>query len=74
MKLKFIRSESENHSGYGAGSGSIDTNYYECPCGKAEVIYEKDNIPGFRDRQTWSTCPDCKVKYRFSKGTAELLN
>lgn len=73
MELKYIGSNSSYHSGYGAGSGSVDRTEYECPCGKGKVIYEKDNIPGFRDSMTFSDCTECNSKYHFSRGEAELI-
>jgi hypothetical protein len=41
MELKLIESSTTPHSGYGAGSGEIIREEYECPCGNGKVIYEK---------------------------------
>ncbi len=65
MDLIFKHSESEPHGGYGAGSGTIDTTVYFCPCGKGEVIRIKDNIPGFRDTDWQLHCVECNKKYHF---------
>lgn len=70
MNLKFKDSHSEWHSGYGAGEGSIDRTEYFCPCGEGVVTYEKDNIPGFRDRSIYCNCKECNEKYTFSNGSA----
>lgn len=70
ISLKILDSESEFHSGYGAGAGSIDKTIYECPCGKGKVIYTKDNIPGFRDRDIQCDCKECNEKYEFNKNRA----
>lgn len=66
IHLKMIKSDDVYHSGYGAGSGSIITEVYECVCGKGTVTYEKDDIPGFRDRSISVDCVDCRKKYDFS--------
>lgn len=71
---KLIKSESTYHQGYEAGSGSIDTNTYECPCGKGEYVVEKDNIPGFRDKTYELNCEDCTKKYDFNFNTGEMKN
>lgn len=71
MKLKLIESNTEYHAGYGAGSGSVSKDVYECPCGKGEVIYEKDNIPGFRDSDLFVTCKECADLYEIGIGEAK---
>lgn len=71
-KGKLIKTESENHSGYGAGTGSIDTTTYECPCGKGTYIIEKDNIPGFREKSYSLNCKQCLSKYNFDSITGEI--
>lgn len=63
MSLKYKRQKSEWHAGYGAGEGSIDITVYECPCGAGEVIYTKDNIPGFRESDIRIHCKICSEKY-----------
>lgn len=72
MDLKYKKSQSEPHSGWGAGPGTIDREVYECPCGQGEVVYEKDNIPGFRDKSVYCDCKDCNEGYYFSRGTATI--
>lgn len=70
MKLELIDGSRHSHQGYGAGSGSVIQEEYKCPCGKGTVIYEKDDIPGFRDSDTWCTCKECDEKYDFKRGIA----
>ncbi|WP_242861291.1 hypothetical protein [Acetivibrio ethanolgignens] len=47
MRTEVIYSSSEDHHGYGAGSGDTERIEYLCPCGKGKVVEEHDNIPGF---------------------------
>ncbi|AST93584.1 hypothetical protein BC6307_21090 [Sutcliffiella cohnii] len=70
MELKLIDSNTTPHAGYGAGSGEVIKEEYQCPCGHAKVIYEKDAIPGFRDSDIWCTCKECNDKYEFRRGVA----
>lgn len=70
MNLKLIDSSTEFHPGYGAGFGEVIREEYECPCGKGTVVYEKDDIPGFRDKSNYCNCKECNGKYTFSRGTA----
>jgi hypothetical protein len=72
MQLKELKSSSNYHRGYGAGSGEVINEEYECPCGKGKVFYEKDNIPGFRDSNIHTNCNECNDKYNFGRGTATL--
>lgn len=72
MSLKYKSSSSEEHPGYGAGSGTIDTTVYECPCGAGEVIRTKDNIPGFRESDIVIHCDVCSNKYGVINSLSEL--
>lgn len=72
MNLKLIHSSSTYHNGYGAGSGSVDREEYECPCGNGKLIFEYDNIPGFRERSYFIDCDECNKKYDYSNGTLKL--
>lgn len=72
MALKMISHNSEEHPGWGAGSGTIDTYVYECPCGKGKVIRTKDNIPGFRDNDITIECNECQKKYGNVSSLSEL--
>lgn len=75
MELKLIDRSVTSHPGYGAGSGEVIREEFECPCGKGRVIYEKDDIPGFKDKSTFCDCGDCSVKYDLGRGTAsEKIN
>lgn len=67
-----IGNKSEPHPGYGAGSGTVDTYTYICPCGKGRVIRTKDNIPGFRDSDIVIECDDCIKKYGIVSSLSEL--
>lgn len=70
MNLKRIESDEAYHQGYGAGSGRVIREVYECPCGKGKVYYEKDDIPGFRESDNYTDCPDCGELYNFRRGIA----
>ncbi|MFT9116569.1 MAG: hypothetical protein ABF497_05515 [Sporolactobacillus sp.] len=72
MLLKQIYKDESPHAGWGAGSGYVIREEYECPCGKGKVVYERDDIPGFRDTDITCDCGDCNDKYDFSRGTATL--
>lgn len=69
---KHIRSTSEPHGGYGAGAGSIDTDIYECPCGKGTYRAVRDNIPGFRDKDYYLECSECLENYNFDSVTGAI--
>lgn len=45
-------------------------NCYKCPCGKGEIVDDKDDTPGFRSHDVFLTCDKCREKYEFdfSKG------
>lgn len=70
INLKRIDTNIVDHEGYGAGSGRIMNEEYECPCGKGKVSYEKDDIPGFRDSHVYCDCAECDEKYKFLRGAA----
>ncbi|AHN24223.1 hypothetical protein [Lysinibacillus varians] len=70
MKLKQLEESTHQSSGYGAGSGEVINETYECPCGNGKVFYEKDDIPGFRSSDIWSNCKECDEKYTFGRGIA----
>jgi hypothetical protein len=62
---KHIKTTSENHQGYGAGSGTIETRVYSCPCGKGTFVDVYDNIPGFKDHDYSLNCDECNTNYNF---------
>ncbi|MBC1499389.1 hypothetical protein HB943_02150 [Listeria weihenstephanensis] len=72
MNMRLIERDQIEHEGYGAGWGEIITEVYECPCGKGQVISTKDDIPGFRDRDTSCKCPECFDKYDFDRNIAKI--
>lgn len=49
------------HPGYGAGAGSVERSESPCPCGKGLVVEERDDIPGFRSRDTFLKCEICQA-------------
>lgn len=51
------------HPGWGGGSGHIIYTKWQCICGGGYVIYEKDDIPGFKDWDTYFECDKCKKTY-----------
>ncbi|TQS71142.1 hypothetical protein DX933_15795 [Ornithinibacillus gellani] len=70
IQLKKKESKHIPHFGYGEGKGLIIEEKYECPCRKGTVYYDKDDIPGFRDKHIYSDCDECNEKYSFSRGIA----
>ncbi|WP_339225816.1 hypothetical protein NST79_06655 [Bacillus sp. PS196] len=72
MKLKPIDQSEYEHQGYGAGSGDVIYEEYQCPCGNGKVTYEKESIPGFRSTDIFTDCKLCNEKYEFGRGTATL--
>ena len=70
INLKGISNSTYFHPGFGAGSGEVIREDYECPCGKGIVSYEKDDIPGFKDKAIMCSCAECNGKYTFDRGTA----
>jgi hypothetical protein len=70
MILKQLKDRTVQHVGYGAGSGHIIQEEYECPCGKGVVTYEKDDIPGFKSKDISCDCKECSEHYDFGRGTA----
>ena len=65
---KVLSSSSDDHPGYGAGSGDVERITYECPCGKGTVVEEHDNIPGFREHTVGMRCDECSEKWQFVAG------
>lgn len=72
MNLKKLEDTSYQSVGYGAGSGQVINEVYECPCGKGKVYYEKDDIPGFKSTDISSDCKECSEKFDFGRGTAKV--
>lgn len=73
ISLTVIERMKTSHPGYGVGEGTVIKDTYQCPCSKGKVYYEKDNIPGFRDRDVYTDCKDCQGKYEFSRGYAKQV-
>ena len=59
------------HPGFGR-KWEIRTTIFYCPCGKGEVRYVKDDIPGFRDKEWFLDCEECSKKYDFDYHTGEM--
>ncbi|MEK4391018.1 MULTISPECIES: hypothetical protein [Bacillus] len=74
MNLIQVNNSEYEHQGYGAGSGDVIREEYKCPCGSGLVVYEKENIPGFRSTEIDCYCKQCNEKYDFGRGTATLKN
>ena len=52
-----IKSTSETHAGFGAGSGEMLSGVEVCPlCNEGCYKWEKDDIPGFRSKEKWLCC------------------
>lgn len=71
MNLKQLEDSNHHSVGYGAGSGQVINEVYECPCGNGKVYYEKDDIPGFKSTDISCDCKECNEKYTFGRGTAK---
>ena len=54
--------------GWGAGPGSVEAYYYECPCGDGEVLEEHDNTPGFGEHDVRILCEKCREEWDFVPG------
>lgn len=39
------------------------THYYKCPCGKGQIVDDKDATPGFRSHDIFIKCNECSEKY-----------
>ena len=50
--------------------GNMEINHYKCPCGKGEIVYDKNDTPGFHSHDVFITCTECNEKYEidFSRG------
>lgn len=70
INLKLIQEDVQESPGFGAGTGYIIKEQYECPCGSGTVYYEKDDIPGFRDKSIRCDCKECDEIYQFSRASA----
>lgn len=70
--MKLINRTSTPDPGQGAGSGMVDTEVYECPCGKGTVTVTHDRIPGFRDSDIFIDCDECREKYGAVSGLSDL--
>lgn len=73
IQLELISGKEIPHQGYGAGEGRVITEEYKCPCGNGKVIYEKDDIPGFRESSTDCYCATCNSEYEFRRGSATRI-
>lgn len=69
---EMIHRESQEHAGYGAGPGTIDTTTYKCPCGKGTYVTVRDNIPGFRETDYTLNCKECLENYNFDSSNGKI--
>ncbi len=69
-KNELVDGSRHSHQGYGARSSEMIREEYKCPCGNGTVIYEKYDIPGFRESDIWCTCKKYAEKNDFGRGTA----
>lgn len=63
-----IDATTSDSEGFGAGSGTVDRYEYRCMCSAGRVVEQHDNIPGFRDHDTWLECDACRTKWRLVTG------
>jgi hypothetical protein len=68
VRTEQIGGGAQDHSGWGAGAGTVERYEYVCPCGDGEIIEEHDNIPGSRDHALYIACAKCSVEWRFADG------
>lgn len=63
-----ISGSTSDSEGFGAGSGTVDRYEYRCMCNSGRIVEQHDNIPGFRDHDTWLECDRCRTKWRLVTG------
>jgi hypothetical protein len=68
IRTERISSSTEDTSGFGAGSGTVEHHEFLCPCGRGLIIEEHDNIPGFREHDHSIHCDKCREAWRFVPG------
>lgn len=68
IRTERMTSNTEDSSGWGAGSGTIERHEFSCPCSKGLIVEEHDNIPGFREHDIRIRCTSCRKVWRFVPG------
>lgn len=68
IRTDLITGGTGDHSGWGAGGGTMERYEYWCPCGAGEILEEHDNIPGFREHDVRILCDKCRDEWRFADG------
>lgn len=48
---------------YGVKEGTVETEIYECPCGKATIEATFKHAPGYVDNKFSINCRGCKKHY-----------
>ena len=68
IRTESVGGSTQDHGGWGAGSGTTERYEYLCPCGEGTIVEEHDNIPGFREHDVWIACEKCRAEWRFAEG------
>lgn len=61
-KLKPLDKKTE-YVNYGVKEGNVETEIYECPCGKGTVEAVFKHAPGYIDNKFLIKCKTCKKLY-----------
>lgn len=69
-KLEKLDRNVDKIKGYHVGYGEIINEEYKCPCGKGTVVYEDDDLIGYKSKYIYCNCSECNEKYNFGRGTA----
>lgn len=68
IRTKQVSGSTDDHGGWGAGSGTVERYDYLCPCGDGTIVEEHDNVPGFREHDVLMHCDRCRAEWRFVDG------
>jgi len=68
VRTERIGGGEHDHSGWGAGAGTVERYEYLCPCGDGEIVEEHDNVPGFREHDVRIACAKCLAEWQFVSG------
>lgn len=64
--LKLLDKKS-TYVNYGVKEGTVDTEIYECPCGKSTVEAIFKHVPGYSDNKFSINCKRCKKLYEIDR-------